>query len=135
MLRVAELAEIVEGLEPSHAMKVHLSDGSPAGVVITYVQPTVIEEAIQGGFFDPSQVWKALHLTRNMGTYSTKVSYLLPTLSSGTTHVSGPEQPVLHAMEEIEETRQAIVAEARLLSEQERKFEVRNIPARSAISE
>jgi hypothetical protein len=135
MLRVAELAEIVKGLDPLHAMKVHLSDGSPVGVVITYVQPTVIEEAIRGSFFDPSQVRRALHVTRNMGTYSTKVSYLLSILSSGTTHESSPEQPVLHAMEEIEETHQAIVAEARLPAEQERKFEVRNIPARSAIRE
>src|SRR3954451_18251201 len=54
ILLVTELAGIAEGLDLANAIKVRLSDGS-AEVVVTHIQPTVIEEAIKGGFFSLSQ--------------------------------------------------------------------------------
>ncbi len=79
-LLVAELNEIVEGLNPASAMKMRLSDNSSAEAVITHLQPTVIEEAVRGGFFDPPRTEEAVRLARNMRAYNAKVSYLLSTL-------------------------------------------------------
>lgn len=115
-LLVAELNEVLEGLSPANAMKVRLSDGSAAEAVITHLQPTVVEEAVRGGFFDPQRAEGALRLARNMRAYNAKVSYLLSTLSPGTTAGPHSDKFVLHAIEEMEETRQAIVTDARLLS-------------------
>ena len=61
-LLAAELSKIVEGLDPANARKVRLSDGSATEAVITHLQPTVTEEAVQGGFLDPPRVEGALHL-------------------------------------------------------------------------
>ncbi len=115
-LLVAELNEIVEGLNPASAMKMRLSDNSSAEAVITHLQPTVIEEAVRGGFFDPPRTEEALRLARNMRAYNAKVSYLLSTLPPGTTAHPGSDKFVLHAIEEIEGTRQAILTDARRLS-------------------
>lgn len=84
MLLIAELNELSEGLDRANAMKVRLLDGSTAEVVISHVQPTVIEEAVKDGFFDPPE--KALRLARNMHAYNARVSYLLSILSSKTPH-------------------------------------------------
>ena len=111
-LLVAELNEISEGLDPTNAMKVSLPDGSTAKVVISHVQPNVIEEAVRDGFFDPPG--RALRLARNMHAYNARVSYLLSILSSGTTgDEPGPGALVPHAVEEVENTRRAIVADGR----------------------
>jgi hypothetical protein len=77
----------------------------------------VVEEGLRDSFFDPPRAEKALRLARNMRAYNAKVSCLLSILASGTTHQPDYRQLVLHAIEEIEGTRQAIVAGARLLAE------------------
>jgi hypothetical protein len=53
---------------------------------------------------------------RETRAYNAKVSYLLSTLSLGTTAGLGTDEFVLHAIGEIEATRRRIVADARLLS-------------------
>ncbi len=83
-----ELNEVLERLSPANAMKVRFSDGPAAEAVITHLQPTVVEEAVQGCFFDPRRAEVALRLTRNMRAYNAKVSYLFSTLSPGAT--TGP---------------------------------------------
>jgi hypothetical protein len=117
MLLVAELTEIAESLDLANAIKVRLSDGSIEKVVVTHVQPPIIEEAIRGGFFGPARAEGALRLTKNMSTYNAEVSYFLSLLFSGTIHEPDSAQFVLHATEEIEGTRQAIVADARKLAD------------------
>src|SRR3954467_6335377 len=119
MLLVAELTEIAEGLDLANAIKVRLPDDSAAAevVVVTHVQPTVIEEAIRGGFFGPARAEGALRLTKNMRTYNAKVSYFLSLLSSGTIRELDSGEFVLYAIEEIEGTRRAIVADARKLTD------------------
>ena len=83
--------------------------------VITHLQHTLAEEAVRGGFLDPLRTEGALRLARNTRAYNAKVSYLLSTLSLGTTAGLGTDEFVLHAIEEIEATRRQIVADTRLL--------------------
>jgi hypothetical protein len=116
MLLVTELAEISEGLDRVNAMRVRLSDGSAAEVVITHLQPMVVEEAIRDGFFGPGRVERALRLARNMHTYNAKISYLLSVLSWQIKEEQDSGQFVLHAIQEIEPTRQAIVTDSRKLA-------------------
>ncbi len=128
-LVLAELTGISEGLDLANATKIRPSDDPAAEVVITHLHPMVVEEAVQSGFFDPSQAERALRLARNIRTYNARVSYLLSILFSGKTGEPDFEQLVLHAIERIEETRRAAVEDARLLAI-ELQFEVRNsLPA------
>ena len=103
-------------LNPANATRVRLSDGLATEAVITHLQHTLAEEAVRGGFLDPLRTEGALRLARNTRAYNAKVSYLLSTLSLGTTAGPGTDEFVLHAIEEIEATRRQIVADARLLS-------------------
>ncbi len=116
-LLVAELNEIAEDLDLANATGLHMFGGPEVKAVITHVQPTVVEEAVKGGFFGPLQAQKALRLARNMRAYNAMISYLLSLLSSGATRDPDSEQLVLHATGELEEARRAIVADARLLAE------------------
>jgi hypothetical protein len=43
--------------------------------MITHLQPTVIEEAVRGGFLDPLRAEGVLRLARNTRAYNAKVSY------------------------------------------------------------
>ncbi len=117
MLLAAGLNEIAEGLDLANATGLHVFGGPEMKAVITHVQPTVVEEAVKGGFFGPPRVQQALRLARNMRAYNAMISYLLSLLSSGATRDPDSEQLVLHATGEIEETRRAIVADAQLLAE------------------
>lgn len=117
MLLVTELTTILEGLDRANAMKVNLSDGSAEEVVVTHLQPMVVEEAVRDGFFGPGQLERALRLARNMHAYNAKVSYLLSVLSSEIKEEQDPGQFVMHAIEEIEVTRRAIVTDARKLTD------------------
>ncbi len=117
VLLTAELNEIAEGLELANATEFRLPGGPEVKAVITHLQPTVVEEAVKGGFFEPPWLEKALRLAGNMRAYNGMISYLLSLLSSGATRDPGLEQLVLHATGEVEQARQAIVADARLLAE------------------
>lgn len=117
MLLVTELTAILEGLDHANAMRVRLSDGSAAKVVVTHLQPMVVEEAVRDGFFDPDQLERALRLARNMHAYNAKVSYLLSVLSSEMKEEQDSGQFVLQAIDEIEVTRYAIVTDARKLAD------------------
>ncbi|MDP8926906.1 MAG: hypothetical protein M3M97_08390 [Actinomycetota bacterium] len=77
----------------------------------------MVEEAARDGYFDPSWAQKALRLTTNIRTYNARISYLLSGLFSGSTREPDSDRLVLHAIEEIEGTRQTIVADAQLLAE------------------
>ena len=114
---VTELTEISEGLDHANAMRIPLSDGSAAKVVVTHLQPMIVEEAVRDGFFGPGQVERVLRLARNMHAYNAKVSYLLSVLSSKIKEEQDSGQFVLQAIEEIEVTRQAIVTDALKLAD------------------
>ena len=94
-----------------------LANGSGVKAVITHGQPSVVEEAIKEGFFDPPRVEIALRLVRNMRAYTAGVSHLLLLLPLGATRDPDHKQLVLRVIERIEENRRAIVADARLLAE------------------
>jgi hypothetical protein len=104
-LLMAELNEIVEGLNLAHATRLRLSDGWATEAVISHLQPTVTEEAVRGGFLDLLQAEGVLRLAWNTRAYNAKVSYLLSTLSLVTTAGPATDEFVLHAIEEIEATR------------------------------
>lgn len=116
-LLVMELNEIVEGLDFANATELRLASGSEVKAVITHGQPPVVEDAIKEGFFDPPRMERALRLARNIRAYDARVFYLLSLLSSGATRDPDLEQLALRAIERIEETRRAIVADARMLVE------------------
>jgi len=115
-LLVAELDGISEGLDRANAAKVRVSDGSAAEVMIAHLQPTLIDEALRDGLFCPVWTEKALRLARNTRTYNAKISYFLSNLSFGRSHEPGSTELRIHAIDEIEVTRQRIVADARKLS-------------------
>jgi len=84
--------------------------------VIAYLQPTVVEETMRDGLFDPGWAERALRSVRDIRVYNAKVINLLFNLSSGTTYEQDSDEFVLHAVRKIEETRRKSVADARKLA-------------------
>jgi len=88
-----------------------------AEAVIAYLQPTVVEETVRDGLFDPGWAERALHPVRYISVYNAKVFYLLSNLSSGATYEQDSGEFVLHAVRKIEETRRKSVADAGKLAQ------------------
>jgi len=109
LLLVTELSETLEVLDSANAVEVPLPDGTSTEVVPAHVQPVILEQAIRDGFFDPPHAEAAARLTSKMRGYGAKTANLFSILSI--------KHPTLHAIREIEETRRAIVEDARSLRE------------------
>lgn len=114
-LLATELAEIQAFLSVENAVKFRLAGEDATEVVVSYLEPLFIEDAVRSGFFDPEEAAKAIRLSRNMRTYNTLIYHLL--------HVHLPEggespaQPPLPALRRAEEVRHAIIEDSRSLSQ------------------
>jgi hypothetical protein len=84
--------------------------------MIAYLQPTVVEETIRDGLFDPGWAERALRSVRDIRVHNAKGFYLLSNLSSGATYEQDSGEFVLHAVRKIEETCWKRVADARKLA-------------------
>ena len=63
LLLAAEFSEILEALDPTNAVEVQLPDDSAAEVVVAYVQPVNLGQAVRDGFFAP-RTWEPLYIWR-----------------------------------------------------------------------
>ncbi len=112
-----ELSTTLETLDPSNAVEVQLPDNSSTEVVITHVQPVILEQAIRDGFFDPPHAETAIRLSEKMRVYGAKTASLFSILSVRTAPDSGFERLALHAIRDAEKTRRGIVKDAQSLIE------------------
>jgi hypothetical protein len=84
--------------------------------VIADLQPTVVEETIRDGLFDPGWAESPLPPARDIRVHNAKVFYPLSNLSSRANYEQDSGEFVLHAVRKIEETRRRSVADARKLA-------------------
>lgn len=77
-------------------------------VVVTYIQPLIIEEAARSGLFDSSKTKEMLILAQNIHMYNIQVSFLFSVLTAGLS-ISTPEH-VLHAIQNVENSRKIIIS-------------------------
>jgi len=117
LLLGVELSTTLETLDPSNAIEVQLPDNSSVEVVITHVQPVILEQAIRDGYFDPPHAEAAIRLAEKMRVYGAKTSHLFSILSTQTAPDPDFERLALHAIRDVEKTRQDIFKDTQLLIE------------------
>jgi hypothetical protein len=108
LLLGVELSTTLETLDP---------DNSSVEVVITHVQPVILEQAIRDGYFDLPHAEAAIRLAEKMRVYGAKTSHLFSILSTQTAPDPGFERLALHAIRDVEKTRQDIFKDTQLLIE------------------
>ncbi len=111
-----ELSDTIQTLSSGDRMVVHV-ESSAHEILLAYIQPLVLEEAVKSGLFDSLHTENMLHIARKMHMYNTKTSYFLSVLTAGSSsrHFGSL---VAHATQNVEETRQAIVENLRSLLKQ-----------------
>jgi len=104
VLLVAELSDLVRILSDNAKMAIHFPGGGQADVLITFVQPLVVEKAALSGRFSTIESENLLHAARKIRMFNVKCEYLLGLLQSRADH-----DMLVHAIRNLEETRIAII--------------------------
>lgn len=105
----AEMSDTFRILSSEETMSISMR-GTTQTVHIAYIQPLSIEQAAQSGLFDEVQTENLLLLARTMRMYNLKVQYLLGGVAAGTS-----SEAVHHASVNVESTREAVLADIRLM--------------------
>lgn len=116
-LLAAELSESIEALKRTSPVEVNLSDGSTVKVVVTHLQPLLLEEISQNGLFGSLHTEKAFSLARKMRVYNARIVTLLSILPTGSAADPAFEKMVLQTVWSVEEIRQALVEESEFLAQ------------------
>jgi hypothetical protein len=96
-LAEAEQAEIIVG-------------GSRKKVLITYVQPVVLEQAATSGLFDPVDSANMLKIAREIRLYNVEVEFLIAMLGGGGENQEIYKARIDFVASSIERARQAIIS-------------------------
>ena len=105
ILLTAELSDLQRILNDSNRMGLDFPSGKKIDVLITYIQPLVIEKAALSGLFTVTESENLLHIARKIRTYNLKTQYFLSLLPSRSS-----ESTFLHAYENLEQSRVAIIS-------------------------
>lgn len=113
LLLVAELSDMVRILSDSSKMTVHFQGGGQISILITFIQPIIIEKAALSGLFGALESENLLHAARKVRMFNVKCQYLLGVLQNRPEHAT-----LVHANNNLEETRVAIIETIRHLASQ-----------------
>lgn len=113
VLLVAELSDLIRILSDNSRMTVNFPGRAHISVLITFVQPLVIEKAALSGIFSNLESENLLHAARKIRMFNVKCEYLLGLLQSR----AEPDM-LIHANNNLEETRVAIIETIRHVAKQ-----------------
>lgn len=107
----SELSDIYRTLTESELMPV-VFPNKTYSVLVTFIQPLAVEKAAQSSLFSPLDTENLLHFAQKTRMFQLKIDHFLGLLRAG-----AKEEHVSHAIRNIEETRSALLANIRQLSE------------------
>lgn len=109
----AEMSDDLRILNDPSRMSITFPSGKKTTVLITFVQPLVIEKAALSGLFTVSESENLLHIARKMRMLNLKIEYFLGLVQS-----RANEATFMHAITNIEETRLANIAGIKVVANQ-----------------
>jgi len=114
----SELSDTFRILSTEKRMTI-IINGNNYPVLITYVQPIIIEDAARSGLFNETTTKNMLHLARGMKIFNIKAEYVLARMASGRPPNEDKfEENMQNAIKNIDETRQSIISSIDLLVKQ-----------------
>lgn len=114
----SELSDTFRILSIGERMTIRIGENDYP-VLITYVQPIIIEDAARSGLFGETVTENMLHLARKMKMFNIKTDFLLARMAAG--RPLGEErfeENMQNSIKNIDETRESIVSAVELLAEQ-----------------
>ncbi len=102
----AEISDSIRILENGEPMVFSLPN-STEKVVVTFIQPLVLEDAFRSGLFNLVETENMIHLARKIRMYNLKVSHLYSVISNLTNINS--ENIIRQAVKNVEDSRKAII--------------------------
>jgi hypothetical protein len=112
-LLTAEFSDLVRILGDSSRMELTLQSGSKRSVLIAFVQPLATEKVALSGLLTQIESENLLHLGRKLRMLNFKSEYLIGLIQS-----RAEEQYLLHATNNIEQTRVAVIEDIRHVAKQ-----------------
>ena len=112
-LLTAEFSDLISCLGDTSRMKITLSSGGAHSVLIVFVQPLATEKAALSGLFAQMESENLLHLARKLRMFNFKSEYFLGLVQS-----RAEEQFMIHAIDNIEQTRIAAIESIRQVAKQ-----------------
>lgn len=101
----AELSDVRRSLSESGSLNIHF-DSSSISVLVTNIQPLVLEKAALSGIYSELDSENLIHIARKLRVINLKMEHLLSCLRSN----SGQEV-IIHACTNVEESRLAILTD------------------------
>lgn len=112
-LLTAELSDLLRILGDSSRMDIKLQSGASRSVLIAFVQPLATEKAALSGLLTQIESENLLHLARKLRMLNFKSEHLMGLIQS-----RADEQFLIHAIDNIEQTRIATVEGVRHVAKQ-----------------
>lgn len=103
-LLAAEMSDLLGVLGDRSRMSISLPSGATHSVLVAFVQPLAIEKAALSGLFSKVESENLLHLARKLRMLNFKSHYLMGLVQS-----RSDEQTLVHALENVEQTRIASI--------------------------
>ena len=114
----SELSDTYRILSTGKRMTIKINENDYP-VLITYVQPIIIEDAARSVLFSETITENMLHLARKMKMFNIKTEYVLARMSRGRPHNENKfEENIQNAIKNIDETKESIVSSIDLLVKQ-----------------
>jgi hypothetical protein len=109
----SELSDLHRILTSGEMMPLKYPSGKTDSVLVTFVQPITVEKAAQSSLFSSRDTENLLHLARKVRMFQLIIEHFLGLLRSG-----AKEEYIAHTIRNSEETRQALIADIRQISDQ-----------------
>ncbi|MDF2411188.1 hypothetical protein GWQ29_17470 [Aeromonas sp. 2HA2] len=102
----AEFSDLLRILGDSSRMEITLPSGNKRKILIALVHPLAIDKSALSSLFSKLESENLLHLARKLKMLNFKSEYLMSTIQAG-----ADEQFILHAADNLDETRIAIISD------------------------
>lgn len=112
-LLTAEFSDLISILSDTSRMDIALPSKVKCSVLIAFVQPLATEKAALSGLFKQMERENLLHLARKLRMFNFKLEYFLGLIQS-----RAEEQFLIHAADNIEQTRIATIESIRQVAKQ-----------------
>lgn len=112
-LLAAELSDLLRILSDSSRMELILQSGAKHSLLIAFVQPLATEKVALSGLFSQLESENLLHLARKLRMLNFKSEHFMGLIQS-----HAEEQFLVHAINNIEETRVAVIEGVRHVAKQ-----------------
>lgn len=109
LLLEAELSDIIGLMEKNDNLLELILPSQKHKVLVTYIQPIVINEAIKSGVFNAVDSENLLHLSRRIERYNSSVSFLKSSLIISKETILNSQDILKLGVEDVESSRKGVI--------------------------